>query len=104
MNDAVKTLLTSITSATVVVILMASYQAIADGDSPLQPIAHQIPYQGYLERDGLPVNAVGDEALPMTFTLYQGDDEAAPMVSAPRHGKPSFECRLCWLALQAFSI
>ena len=46
--------------------------ALADGDPTTDTVPRVLPYQGTLEQNGQPIHAVGDNALAMRFSLYDG--------------------------------
>ncbi|MEO1266934.1 MAG: hypothetical protein AAFX99_02485 [Myxococcota bacterium] len=46
--------------------------AMADGDPTTDSVPRMLPYQGTLENNGQPVNAVGDQAIPLRFSLFDG--------------------------------
>jgi hypothetical protein len=51
--------------------------AVADGNPATDGVPRLLPYQGLLELDGRPVNAVGDNALHIGFLLFRGADAEA---------------------------
>lgn len=56
---------------------------LADGDPRTDNVPRMLPYQGQLELDGRPVEATGDAALHLLFSLYDGPDAEAPVYSQP---------------------
>ncbi len=69
--------------ATLLVMLCATGVARADGDPTTDDVPRMLPYQGRLEVDGAPVDAVGDAALHLLFALYDGPDAEQPVYSQP---------------------
>jgi len=57
--------------ALVTALVMATLPAAADGDPATDGVGMVLPYQGYLEEGGEPVDADVD----MSFTLYDGDTQ-----------------------------
>lgn len=53
--------------------------ARADGDPTTDDVPRMLPYQGVLERDGVPVEAAGENALHLLFALYDGAGAEAPI-------------------------
>ena len=49
---------------------------MADGDPTTDAVPRMLPYHGMLELNGAPVHAVGDEAIPLRFELYDGPEGA----------------------------
>ncbi len=45
---------------------------MADGDPTTDQVPRTLPYQGTLEMDGQPVQAIGEHALEIEFALYDG--------------------------------
>ncbi|MEL6179857.1 MAG: hypothetical protein AAFS10_12940 [Myxococcota bacterium] len=56
-----------------------SLDVFADGDPATDNAPQRIPYQGTLEFDGQPVNAIGQAAIPMRFSIYDGPEAEAPV-------------------------
>ena len=52
--------------------------AQADGDPTTDNVPRMLPYQGMLELDGQPVNAVGANAINVMFALYDGPGAEQP--------------------------
>ena len=46
--------------------------AMADGDPTTDTVPRVLPYQGTLEFNGQPVHALGEDAIPMRFSLFDG--------------------------------
>ncbi len=57
--------------------------AFADGDPRTDEVPRLLPYQGQLELDGRPVEATGDAALHLLFSLYDGPDAEQPVYRQP---------------------
>ena len=56
-------------------------QAFADGDPSTDAVPRIVPYQGVLELNGQPVNAVGEQAVSIRFELFDGAEAEAPVYS-----------------------
>ena len=54
------------------VVMALGFTALADGDPTTDTVPRVLPYQGTLEQNGQPIHAVGDNALAMRFSLYDG--------------------------------
>ncbi len=67
--------------ATLLLALCAAGLAHADGDPSTDDVPRLLPYQGVLELDGAPVEAAGDAALHLLFSLYDGPAAEQPVYS-----------------------
>lgn len=62
---------------TLCLVALMPLTAAADGNPATDGVPRLLPYQGLLELDGRPVNAVGDNALHIGFLLFRGADAEA---------------------------
>ncbi len=64
-------------------LVAATSPARADGDPRTDSVPRMMPYEGYLELDGAPVDARGDDALHLLFALYDSPEAAEPVYTQP---------------------
>src|SRR5690606_25501727 len=55
--------------------LSTAVTVLADQNGQTDGVPRQIPYNGVLELDGQPVDATGEEAVQMRFSIYDGPAE-----------------------------
>ncbi len=60
-------------------LLALGANVMADGDPTTDQVARTLPYQGTLEVDGQPLQATGEQALPMEFQLYASQADEHPV-------------------------
>ncbi|MBH24942.1 MAG: hypothetical protein CMH57_10905 [Myxococcales bacterium] len=60
-------------------IATTTFDVFADGDAATDTVPRRIPYQGYLELDGRPLNAIGEAAIPMRFAIFDGPNAEVPV-------------------------
>ena len=59
--------------------LTTGWSVMADGNPATDTVPRLLPYQGVLEMNGEPVNATGDDAIAVRFSLYVGPDAETPV-------------------------
>ena len=65
------------------ILVMIGLSAMADGDPTTDTVPRMLPYTGTLEQNGQPVNAVGENAIHILFSLYDAADAEAPVYNQP---------------------
>ena len=73
--------------------MTAAVAVMADGDPGTDDVPRMIPYQGVLEMDGAPVNAMGGDAIWVEFGLYDGPGEGAQLRYTQRRALEVFRGR-----------
>ncbi|MEO1270410.1 MAG: hypothetical protein AAFX99_20175, partial [Myxococcota bacterium] len=58
-----------------------TWSVVADSNPTTDDVPKQLPYQGVLEFNGEPLHATGEDAVAVTFALYDGPDAMAPVYS-----------------------